>query len=169
MKIGQNEKNFKRRYPIPEQSSVRGRQLNIMKRILNKETIKYPNKRVRVCGWVNSRRDHGKIIFIDLRDMSGLVQVVFKSAQKLRPEWVICVEGKVKARPKGMQNPKMATGKIEIEAQKLEILSEAKTLPFSVIEKGTKETSLEKRMDWRWLDLRQPEKQLIFKVWTVME
>jgi len=133
-----------------------------MKRTLSADTIKYSGKQVKLCGWVNSRRDHGKIIFTDLRDISGLIQVVFtpqnkalyKLAQDLKPEWVICLEGKVKQRPKGMVNPKMETGKIEIEAQKLEILSKAKTLPFSIDTPGY-EISEEKRMQYRYLDLRR--------------
>lgn len=127
-----------------------------MKRILNRETIKYLNKKVKVCGWVNTRRDHGKIVFIDLRDISGLLQIVFPSnlAQGLRPEWVICVEGIVKKRPKGMINPKIETGGIELEAQNLEILSKAKTLPFSIDSKGY-EIAEEKRLKYRYLDLRR--------------
>jgi len=105
-----------------------------MKRALTAETTKYVGRKVKVCGWVNTRRDHGKISFIDLRDISGILQVVFpqKTAKKLRPEWVVCVEGEIKKRPNGMQNPKLNTGKIELQAEKMEILSEAKTLPFSV-------------------------------------
>ena len=127
-----------------------------MKRILNSDTTKYLGKQVKVSGWVNTRRDHGKIVFIDLRDISGLVQIVFpaKLAQNLRPEWVICLEGKVKQRPKGMQNPKMITGKIEIAAEKLEVLSKAKTLPFAVDTSGY-EISEEKRLKYRYLDLRR--------------
>ena len=148
-----------------------------MKRILIIDTKKNTGKKVKICGWVNSRRDHGKIIFIDLRDISGIIQIVFtpenkqiyKLAEPLRDEWVIKVEGIVKKRPKGMQNPKIETGEIELHSKELEILSQTKTLPFSIVEKEAKEPSLEKRMNWRWLDLRNPEKQLIFRVWTTME
>ncbi|KPJ56725.1 hypothetical protein AMJ49_04180 [Parcubacteria bacterium DG_74_2] len=130
-----------------------------MKRILVIETIKNPGKQVKICGWVNSRRDHGKIIFIDLRDKTGLIQVVFsgdlKLAQKLREEWVIEVIGTVNKRPKGMENPKSKTGKIEIKAEKLKISSQAKTLPFS-IETNGQEISEEKRLEYRYLDLRRP-------------
>jgi len=133
-----------------------------MKRILNTETIKYQGKLVKVCGWINTRRDHGKIIFIDLRDKSGILQLVFtpkndslyKLAETLRPEWVVCVEGKVKDRPKGMQNPKVETGKVELEAEKLEVLAEAKTLPVS-IDKAGYEINEEKRLKYRYLDLRR--------------
>ncbi len=148
-----------------------------MNRTLIIDTKKNIGKKVKICGWVNSRRDHGKIIFIDLRDISGIIQIVFtpenkqiyKLAEPLRDEWVIKVEGIVKKRPKGMQNPKIETGEIELHSKELEILSQTKTLPFSIVEKEAKEPSLEKRMNWRWLDLRNPEKQLIFRVWTTME
>ena len=132
-----------------------------MERILNKETIKYSGKQVKVCGWVNTRRDHGKIIFIDLRDRSGLSQIVFTPnckmydlAQKLRPEWVIELIGEVKKRPKGMENPKLGTGKIEIQAQDLKILSQAKTLPFAIDADGS-DINEEKRLKYRYLDLRR--------------
>jgi aspartyl-tRNA synthetase len=133
-----------------------------MKRILNTETVKYLGKSVKVCGWVNTRRDHGKIIFIDLRDRSGILQLVFtpekgllyEKAQELRPEWVICIEGKVKERPKGMRNPKIETGKFELEIENLEILSGAKTLPFSIDAPGY-EINEEKRLRYRYLDLRR--------------
>ena len=133
-----------------------------MKRILNTETIKYLNKEVKVCGWVNSRRDHGKIIFIDLRDISGILQIVFtpqnkkiyQLAQELRPEWVISVEGEVKERPKEMVNPKLETGKIEIQAENLEVFSKAKTLPFSIEGDGY-DINEEKRMRYRYIDLRR--------------
>ncbi len=143
-----------------------------MKRILNTETIKYRGKLVKVCGWINTRRDHGKIIFIDLRDKSGILQLVFTPqnkniydlAQKLRPEWVISVEGRLKERPKGMQNPKIETGKIELEAEKLEVLAKAKTLPISIDTSGY-EISEEKRLKYRYLDLRRErlKRNLIFR------
>lgn len=142
-----------------------------MQRILTKETIKYTGQRVKLCGWVNTRRDHGGIVFIDLRDISGLAQVVLKPelAQDIKPEWVVCIEGLVKERPERMANKKMETGSIEIEAESLEVLSEAKTLPIHLFKKEEEESTIEKRMNLRWLDLRRPRKQLIFKVWTLME
>ena len=133
---------------------------------------------VELFGWVNVRRDHGKIIFIDLRDRSGIAQLVFtpqneelyKIAETLRPEWVISVKGEVAKRPKGMENPEIETGKVEVKVSELKILSEAKQpIPIQVAEKTESEPDLDTRMDWRWLDLRKSEKQLIFKVWTVME
>jgi aspartyl-tRNA synthetase len=133
-----------------------------MERTLTNEATKYVGKSVRVFGWVDTRRDHGKLIFIDLRDRSGILQLVFnpenkslhQKAQELRPEWVICVEGKVKERPKGMRNPKIETGKVELEAETLEILSKAETLPFS-IDKAGYEINEEKRLKYRYLDLRR--------------
>jgi len=133
-----------------------------MQRILVAETAKYVGKKVRVAGWINSRRDHGKIIFIDLRDKSGLLQVVFtpahpetyKLAQELRLEWVISVEGIVVERPKGLINQKIDTGKIELETQNLEIFSKAKNLPFE-ISGDKKEINEEIRMKYRYLDLRR--------------
>ncbi len=132
-----------------------------MKRILCKDTIKYAEQEIKICGWVNSLRAHGKIIFIDLRDASGLIQVVFTPkceqynlSQKIKPEWVIQVIGKIQQRPKSMENPKIITGKIEIQAINLKILAEAKTLPFDISEDGYK-ISEEKRLKYRYLDLRR--------------
>jgi len=133
-----------------------------MKRIFNTETIKYLRKKVRIFGWVNSIRSHGKIIFVDLRDRSGILQIVFtpknknlyELAQELRAEWVIQVVGIVSKRPKGMENPKILTGQIEVLAENLEILAEAKTLPFSIDTPGY-EISEEKRLRYRYLDLRR--------------
>lgn len=137
-----------------------------MKRILTNETPKYIGKKVLLCGWVNSRRDHGKIIFIDLRDRSGLVQIIFSPdeakiyeiAQKLRPEWVIEVIGEVARRPKSMENPKIETGNIEISVEKLTIFSEAKTLPFPIDTEGY-EIGEEKRLKYRYLDIRRKRLQ----------
>ncbi len=130
-----------------------------MKRTFAVETIKNLGKEIKICGWVNSRRDHGKIIFIDLRDTTGLVQVVFSNnlelAQQLRPEWVVEIIGTVSKRPKGMENPKSETGKIEVQAKKLKILSKAETLPFDIHTDGYK-INEEKRLTYRYLDLRRP-------------
>jgi len=149
-----------------------------MKRILTNETTKYLEKKVKVCGWVHSIRSHGKIIFIDLRDGQGFLQIVFtpknedvyKIAQKLDQEWVIKVQGKVQKRPKQMINPKMKTGEVELQVDDVEILSEAKEIPpMPVTEKEAEKVSSEKRLDWRWIDLRRPKNQLIFKVWSLVE
>ena len=129
---------------------------NGVERILNSETIKYLGKKVKVSGWVNSIRSHGKIVFIDLRDRSGLVQLVCKPeiAEQIRPEWVIEIEGIASERPQKMINPKIETGKVEILVESLKILSKAKTLPFSIDGDGY-EINEEKRMKYRYLDLRR--------------
>ncbi len=131
-------------------------------RVWINDTPHYLNQKLKLFGWVHNRRDHGKIIFIDLRDRTGIVQLVFtpnnqqvyENAQKLRSEWVIEVEGKVNERPKEMINPKIATGSIEIEVENLKILSQAKTLPIDINSSG-KEISEELRLKYRYLDLRR--------------
>ena len=131
-------------------------------RTLTKDTINKIGETVILMGWVETRRDHGKLIFIDLRDRWGIVQVVFnpkngellKSADRLRPEWVVKIEGVVKERPKGMQNSEIPTGNVEIEAVGLEILAEAKTPPFDIAGDGH-EIGEESRLKYRYLDLRR--------------
>src|SRR4030043_668829 len=131
------------------------------------ETIKNIGKKVSVCGWVHSRRDHGKIIFIDLRDRSGLLQVVFQPtaghpqgdtlydlAQDLRLGWVISVVGTITKRPDKLINPKLVTGKIELKAEKLEILNKAETPPFSIDTDGY-EIGEDSRLKYRYLDIRR--------------
>ncbi|HXK40154.1 MAG TPA: aspartate--tRNA ligase, partial [Candidatus Paceibacterota bacterium] len=121
---------------------------------------------VAVSGWVSVRRDHGKLIFIDLRDESGSVQTVFspknedarKSAETLRSEWVVRVEGLVKARPEAMVNAEVANGDIELEATTLTILNQAATPPFDVQEDGTN-VGEEARMEHRYVDLRRARMQ----------
>lgn len=133
-----------------------------MNRVVNIEVTKYLGKSVKVSGWVQSIRSHGKIIFIDLRDRSGILQLVFtpqnekvyKLVKEVRPEWVIEVKGKVSKRPPKMVNPKIETGKIEVSVESLEVLSKAKTLPFSIDGDGY-EINEEKRMKYRYLDLRR--------------
>lgn len=117
-------------------------------------------------GWVQARRDHGKLIFIDFRDRWGMVQVVFtpgnkelfRQANELRPEWVITLKGLVKERPKGMENLEVATGSIEIEATSLEIFSKAKTPPFPIDTDGY-DIDEEIRMKYRYIDLRRSRMQ----------
>lgn len=148
-----------------------------MRRTYIKDTTKRIGQRLKVAGWVNTVRSHGKILFIDLRDITGILQVVFfpqnkavyDIAKDLRPEWVVEITGKISERPKNMQNPRIETGEVEMQAEELNILSKAKTPPIPVNEQEAKETNLDKRMDFRWLDLRRPEKLFIFKVWTKME
>lgn len=123
------------------------------------------NKEVIVCGWVHHRRDHGGVIFVDMRDKEGLVQIVFnpenkelfKLAESLRNEYVIAVRGKVRPRPTGTENNSLKTGKIEIEALELIILNQSDPLPFSIDEYS--QTSEEVRLHYRYLDLRRAEMQ----------
>src|SRR5690606_10103080 len=98
-------------------------------------------KTVKLAGWVHRRRDHGGVTFIDLRDRFGLVQVVtnpdtspeaHQALQAVRNEWVIQVEGVVQHRPEGAENPNLPTGEIEVEAQHVRVLNEARTPPFSI-------------------------------------
>lgn len=119
-------------------------------------------KRVILCGWVANRRDHGKLIFIDIRDRYGLTQAVFipkesgeayKLAQELRNEFVIKLSGVVNSRPKGTINPKLATGEIEVLAQELEILNPSNTPPFEI--QDDIEITEEIRLKYRYLDLRR--------------
>jgi aspartyl-tRNA synthetase len=120
---------------------------------------------VQLCGWVAKRRDHGGLIFIDLRDRYGLTQVVFdpaiaggaaahELAGKLRSEFVLWCKGKVRHRPAGMTNPKLATGAIEVASTELVILSEAKTPPFPIEDEIDVAESV--RLEYRYLDLRRP-------------
>ncbi len=117
---------------------------------------------VSLCGWVNRRRDHGGLIFIDLRDRYGVTQVVFdpninsdahQLADSLRSEFVIQISGKVRPRPEGMVNEKMTTGTIEVAVDQLKILNKAKTTPFEIDQ--DKEVSEELRLKYRYLDLRR--------------
>lgn len=133
-----------------------------MKRILIDQTPEHSGEKIKVCGWVQSRRAHGKVLFLDLRDKSGILQIVFSPSKKdlyskakdLRPEWVIEVKGEISSRPEGMKNPKIKTGNIELKAESLNILSEAQTLPFPIDTKGYK-ISEQKRLKYRYLDLRR--------------
>ncbi len=118
---------------------------------------------VTLSGWVHRRRDHGGLIFIDLRDRFGLTQLIFDpeiskkahtEASKLRAEWVITIKGNVRARGEGLANSKLETGEIEIEVIEFEILSKAETPPFSICDDST-ETSEDIRLKYRYLDIRR--------------
>ena len=120
-----------------------------------------------VAGWVQKRRDHGSLIFIDLRDSSGILQVVFNPeenqdahhlAHELRNEFVIAARGRVTKRPEGTENPNLNTGEIEILTTELEILNRSETPPF-VIEDAGPEVSEEMKLRYRYLDLRRPSMQ----------
>ena len=121
---------------------------------------------VTLAGWVGRRRDHGGIIFLDLRDRSGSVQVVFnpelspdpaRTAEELRQEWVVQVEGTVRQRPAGSENPAMATGSVEVMADGVTVLNRSLTPPFYIADDAGADESL--RLRYRYLDLRRPPMQ----------
>lgn len=121
---------------------------------------------VTLAGWVNRRRDHGGLIFLDLRDRWGVVQVVFdpsfsepahKAASQVRGEYVLRIWGKVRPRPAGQENPEMDTGEIEVVAETIDVLNEARTPPFPISEGSSADETL--RLRYRYLDLRRPEMQ----------
>ena len=131
-------------------------------RILTSETPSKVGETVELSGWVANRRDHGKLIFLDLRDRGGIIQMVvtpksaaYETAGKLRPEWVIKVTGAVKARPEGMINKEIVTGTVELVVTELEVLNEAQTPPFPIDTDGH-EIGEEHRLKYRYLDLRRP-------------
>jgi aspartyl-tRNA synthetase len=118
---------------------------------------------VRLAGWVAKRRDHGGLIFVDLRDRSGIVQCrfdpeigeAFVTAETIRPEWVVSVVGEVAHRPEGTENPNMATGEVEVRVTAIEVLNAAVTPPFEV--EPDIETDETTRMKYRYIDIRRPE------------
>ena len=119
-------------------------------------------KEIVLMGWAHRRRDHGGVIFVDLRDREGIVQIVFNpeagqavhgEAHKIRNEYVLAVKGKVRKRPAGMTNPALATGEVEVVISELEILNESKTPPFSFDDEDISENI---RLKYRYLDLRRP-------------
>jgi aspartyl-tRNA synthetase len=121
-------------------------------------------QQVSVCGWVNRRRDHGGVIFVDLRDKKGMLQVVFdpddaamfSEAESLRNEYVIQVEGLLRVRPEGTDNPEMATGEVELLAHSLQILNASETPPFQLDDDDVHDDN---RLRYRYIDLRRPEMQ----------
>ena len=123
-------------------------------------------REVELYGWVARRRDHGGVTFIDLRDRWGIVQVVIRSAAmvetEVRNEYVIRIKGKVNRRPAGSENPKIATGEVEIEADELEIVSEAKTPPFEIQDEVNADEAT--RLKYRYLDLRRPRMQRMLEM-----
>lgn len=135
-----------------------------MPRTLTTETTKKIGEKVRLCGWVKTIRSHGKIVFIDLRDRSGIAQVVGgKELLKLGAEDVVSIEGLVKKRPAAMINPKIPTGEVEIELSKLEILSKASPLPLPIDTDGYN-IEEEVRLKYRYLDLRRDRLQKNLKL-----
>jgi len=128
------------------------------------------DQEVTVCGWVHHRRDHGGVIFLDIRDREGIVQVVFnpesqalfKTAESVRNEYVVEIQGNVRARPTGTINEDLASGKVEIQGLQLTILNQSEPLPFSIDEYA--QTSEEVRLRYRYLDLRRAEVQKRFQL-----
>jgi len=128
-------------------------------------------QRVVLKGWASSRRDHGGLIFIDLRDREGVCQVVlnpqemdperFEQAHRLRDEWVLAIEGVVRERPEGTVNPNLPTGEIEVAADHFEILNVSEALPFRLDEYATVNENV--RLRYRYLDLRRPEMQRVMR------
>lgn len=118
---------------------------------------------ITLTGWVNSYRDHGNLVFVDLRDRTGLVQLVFgpeihadshKISRDLRCEWVIGVQGKVRPRGQGLENPRLATGQIEVAVEVMEVFNQSKTPPFEV--DANINVGEELRLQYRYIDLRRP-------------
>ncbi len=126
---------------------------------------KHLGEQVSLCGWVHRRRDHGGVIFIDLRDRTGLVQVVFdpdspdtfKIAENVRSEYVLRVEGTVRDRPEGTVNDNMSTGEIEVLVNQVEVLNESETPPFPI--ESDIEVNEETRLRYRYIDLRRTDMQ----------
>jgi len=130
-------------------------------------------KEVILSGWVQSYRDHGGLVFIDLRDREGITQIVFNpeinsdihnQARAIRDEWVIGIRGKVRHRAEGMENPKMLTGDIEVLVHELEIYNRALTPPFEITADDTTNVNEELRLKYRYIDLRRPRMQHIMRV-----
>ena len=128
---------------------------------------------VTLAGWVHRRRDHGSVIFIDLRDRYGLTQIkfdpainkkVWQEADKLRGEWVIKIAGHVLARPDDMINSKLETGEVEVGVDDMEILNKSKTPPFEIDEEKSDEANENLRLQYRFIDLRRPELQKLLEL-----
>lgn len=134
-----------------------------MLRILILETTEQIGQKVKVSGWINSRRDHGAIVFLDLRDRSGILQVVANPdlAKDIKDEDVLTVEGTVQERPIKMVNPELTTGRVELKAESVTILSKAETLPFDLRDMNV---SLPTLLDFRPLTLRNEKIKAIFKI-----
>jgi len=141
-----------------------------MKRTLNTQTAQLAGEKISVSGWVHSRRDHGGLIFVDLRDHTGLLQLVFNSdnpemfslAEELRDEFVIRAEGMVRERAAGLKNDKIPTGAVELVVERLTLLNRAETLPIQPFAEEN-QAGEDLRFKYRYLDLRRPKMQQILK------
>jgi nondiscriminating aspartyl-tRNA synthetase len=135
-----------------------------MKKLYVKDVLKEIDKEVELYGWVHNKREHKRIVFIDLRDHTGLVQVVGgEDLKSLGPEDVVCIKGLVKKRPEKLVNPRLPTGTVEVEAKSYKILAKAQPLPVD-ISKDSLDVSLPVLLDYRSLTLRHPRVQAIFRV-----
>src|SRR3989344_4866879 len=135
-----------------------------MDRTLAVESIKKIGQKVKLQGWVDTRCDHGKLIFLDLRDRSGIIQVVCgQEAKSLRPEFVVEIEGEVNKRPKNLVNPKIETGEVEVKATKITVLNGSKTPPFP-IDTDVYDIEEDLRLKYRYLDLRRKRLQKNIKL-----
>ena len=138
--------------------------IKYMKRTLALDTPKQVGKSVHIKGWVHAVRGHGQIVFIDLRDRSGLVQVVIENSKtELKPEYVVAITGKVVKRGKNFANPKLVTGTIEIKAEKVEVLTKSKEMPLPIHTDGH-DIDEKVRQKYRYLDLRRPRMNQNLKV-----
>ncbi len=149
---------------------------NKQERTLAKDAPSLTNKEILLKGWVKTRRDHGKLIFLDLWDRSGLIQMVvnakvsleaYETARQLRPEFVIEVLGKVNKRPENAVNKNLPTGEVEVEVLKINVLAKAQTLPFDMGQE-TLDLELPTLLDYRSLTLRHPKIKEIFRVQEVI-
>jgi aspartyl-tRNA synthetase len=130
-----------------------------MKRIWAKDTVNYIGRRIKIYGWINSKRSHGKLVFLDIRDRSGIVQVVGgRELDKLSEEDVVGITGKVVKRAPRAVNPNLPTGEVEVSVEEADLLAEAKPVPFDVHGDG-REINEEIRLRYRYLDLRRPRLQ----------
>lgn len=140
-----------------------------MERVFSNQVIEFSGQTVSLSGWVHSRRDHGGLIFIDLRDHTGLVQLVinpeqqqaFQTAETLRDEFVIRVVGRVDERGEGLENPNIASGKVEVNVQEIAVLNQSETLPIQPFSEA--QANEELRLRYRFLDLRRPKMQNMLK------
>ncbi|MEK7565531.1 MAG: aspartate--tRNA(Asn) ligase [Patescibacteria group bacterium] len=138
-----------------------------MERTLIKDAISKIGEIVRLCGWVNTRRDHGKIVFLDLSDRTGVIQVI--TDQIVNVGSAVEIIGSVKKRPEGLFNPKLITGEIELKAKEVKILAQSETYPFDM-GKPTLDLELPTLLDFRSLTLQHPKIKEIFKVQeTILE
>ncbi len=134
-------------------------------------TEEHLGEEVTLCGWVNRRRDHGGVIFLDMRDREGLLQVVidpdtpgaFRTAEEVRNEYVLRIKGRVRERPEGTVNPELPTGQVEVLGHEIEILNRSETPPFQLDDEDVNE---EARLRFRYVDLRRPEMQQRIRIRT---